>query len=246
MSAGLDAVLSKRLEQFTLDLALSCPPGALLALVGPSGSGKTTVLRLLAGLAQPDSGRIRLGGACWLDTSRRRRLSPQARCVGLLSQDAALFPHMTLARNVAFAAAEGVDAEAILERLGIAHLKDKRPAAVSGGERQRAALAQVLARRPRLLLLDEPFSALDLENRLALRRELLELKAAWNIPMVHVTHDLADALALADDIVALNRGRRDDDWLTRQRRSLAEEQGLLRRFALGADDGRPEISTPAH
>jgi ABC-type molybdate transport system, ATPase component len=179
---GLSARLVKRLEHFSIDLDLRCPAGRLLAVVGPSGAGKTRLLRCLAGLEQPDEGRILVDGECWLDTAARRQLPPQRRSAGLLFQEYGLFPHMTVRENVTFSAHPACDVDGLLETFGIAPLRSRKPAALSGGERQRAALCQAIARRPRLLLLDEPFSALDMENRFALRAELLRLKDAWDIP----------------------------------------------------------------
>lgn len=228
---GLRAAVRKRLADFSLEVNLACAPGELVALVGPSGAGKTTLLRCLAGLEIPDGGDIQFNGRAW---SRGRRIlcRPQQRGVGLLAQDAPLFPHMTVLGNVEFALnpgdggpGPGMDALALLDELGVAHLAGRRPHEISGGERQRAALAQVLARRPRLLLLDEPFSALDVENRLALRQRLLALRDAGAIPILHVTHDLAEARALATRMVSLRRGREDPAWLARQMEFLAREQG---------------------
>ena len=212
---GLRARIVKRLAHFDLDVTLECGPGELVALVGPSGSGKTTALRCLAGLEVPDGGEIAFAGATW---SRGRTIlrTVQKRRVGLLAQDAPLFPHMTVLRNVAFALSGGGDPLRLLTEMGIDHLRDRRPHQLSGGERQRAALCQVLAGRPGLLLLDEPFSALDVENRLALRDRLLALRDEWGVPVVHVTHDLEEAAAIADRVVSLRGGREDPDWLERQ------------------------------
>jgi molybdate transport system ATP-binding protein len=231
---GLDATLVKRLGRFTLSVHIQCAPGELTALVGPSGSGKTTVLRCLAGLDAPDSGRVALGDGLWEDTERGVRLSPQARGVGLLTQDYALFPHMTVLQNVAFAMTGTGDPGELLGAFGVGHLRNKKPCEISGGERQRAALCQTLARRPGLLLLDEPFSALDVENRMALRERIMDIKRTWDIPILHVTHDLADALVMADRIISLKNGRRDDDWLARQKELMASEQAIL----FGGDFGR--------
>ncbi len=225
---GLSARLVKRLEHFSIDLDLRCPAGRLLAVVGPSGAGKTRLLRCLAGLEQPDEGRILVDGECWLDTAARRQLPPQRRSAGLLFQEYGLFPHMTVRENVTFAAHPACDVDGLLETFGIAPLRSRKPAALSGGERQRAALCQAIARRPRLLLLDEPFSALDMENRFALRAELLRLKDAWDIPVLYVTHDLADALAVGDAILALRAGRSDPSWLERQTGLLRRDQDRLR------------------
>ncbi|TVM31567.1 ATP-binding cassette domain-containing protein [Oceanidesulfovibrio marinus] len=223
---SLHATLHKNLQHFRLELRLDCGDGELLAIVGPSGSGKTTVLRCLAGLETLDDGEIRFGQETWCQ-GNRRHMTPQRRRVGLLSQDALLFPHMTLLQNVHFAAAQDmVPPSALLASMGLEHLQDCKPHEVSGGERQRAALCQVLARMPRLLLLDEPFSALDVENRFILRKRLHAIRTTWKIPVILVTHDLAEATAMADTVLSLRNGREDPAWLERQLRLLHGEESL--------------------
>ncbi len=178
-------------------------------LFGPSGSGKTTVLRALAGLDRPDAGAIAFDGETWFDAARGVFVTPQARGVGLLFQEYAIFPHLSVAANVGFglhrlsrAEREGRVAE-LAERLGIAELLHRRPAELSGGQRQRVALAP----RPRLLLLDEPLSALDAPTREALRAELRHLLESAGVPAVVVTHDRTEALALGDRLAVLVDGR---------------------------------------
>ncbi|MHC1789433.1 ATP-binding cassette domain-containing protein [Solidesulfovibrio sp.] len=217
----------KRLPYFTLEADIACPAGAILVLTGPSGSGKTTLLRLIAGLDDPDQGRVELGDAVWCDTARGIRLHPRRRNIGLVFQDYSLFPHMTLAANVAYAAADRGEVAGLLGLFGLSHLADARPAAMSGGERQRGALCQALARRPGALLLDEPFSALDAATRLSLRDELLLVRQRFAIPIIHVTHDLAEAARLGDVIVAIKQGRIDTGWFDRQLDLHLEEQREL-------------------
>lgn len=251
----LAARLKKKLPHFTLDVEFSCPAGKLLAVTGPSGSGKTTVLRMLAGLDDPDTARIALGDEVWRDTASGVRVSARRRGVGLVFQEYSLFPHMTLAQNVAYATTDAAFAAHLLELFGIAHLAASRPGAMSGGERQRGALCQALARRPKALLLDEPFSALDAATRAALRGELLAVRERFAIPIVHVTHDLAEAALLGDAVVTINRGRLDRDWFGRQLALYREERAaLLARFddappavvlAAASDDGRrPVLRSP--
>ncbi len=196
-----------------LDVAFDVAPGELLALVGPSGSGKTTVLRAVAGLHAPARGRIHCAEQAWLDTDRRLRLSPQARRVGMVFQDYALFPHLSALQNLTLAmagnnsAARRERARALLARVRLEGLEDRLPAQLSGGQQQRVAVARALARDPRVLLLDEPFSAVDMMTRDRLQRELAMLRRAIDIPIILVTHDLTEATSLADRICVLHDGR---------------------------------------
>jgi molybdate transport system ATP-binding protein len=176
-----------------------------IALLGPSGSGKSSLLRTVAGLERPHRGRITLADEVWLDTDRGVRLQPESRRVGYVPQDYGLFPHMTVAANVRFAARR--DRPDLLARLGIAHLSGARPPQLSGGERQRVALARALAREPRVLLLDEPFAALDASTRAHVRDELSEQLRTLALPALLVTHAFEDAAALARRIAVLNEGR---------------------------------------
>lgn len=231
---GLVVDIHKQLPFFTLDLHLECAPGETLVLIGPSGSGKTTALRCLAGLERIDRGRIDCQGQCWCDTARSCHISPRHRLLGYLAQDYALFPHMSLLENIRFVLPAGDDPLPRLEAMGIGHLADKRPQQISGGERQRAALCQTLARHPRLLLLDEPFSALDIENRHLLRELLRREQRQRGLMLVLVTHDLAEALGSADRVLALHQGREDAKWLQRQRRLLMQDLAGLQSLAMPA------------
>ena len=203
--AQLDADIHHRLRAFDLELILSVGDETL-ALVGPSGAGKSTFLRAVAGLERPQRGRVVLDGEAWLDTERGVDLPPERRSVGLVFQEYALFPHLSVRRNVAFGGASAAEVDELLERFGIAQLAAARPDAISGGERQRVALARALARRPRVLLLDEPLSALDAHTRGAVRAELRELLAGLGLPVVLVTHDFEDAATLADRVGVLVEG----------------------------------------
>jgi molybdate transport system ATP-binding protein len=200
----LELDIAAGLRSFELGVRLSVA-AETVALVGPSGAGKTTVLRAIAGLRRPDGGRIALGERVWFDAAAKVDLPPERRSVGLVFQEYALFPHMTVRANVAFGGETRVDE--LLERLGIGHLAGERPGALSGGERQRVAVARALARDPEVLLLDEPLSALDAHTRATVRAELQDVLAELALPTLVVTHDFRDAAALAGRIGVIVDGR---------------------------------------
>ena len=195
---SLHVRLAHPLRTFRLELELDIGRETL-ALVGPSGAGKTSVLRAIAGLLQPDDGVVRMGDEVWLDTASGVRLPPEQRSVGLVFQDYALFPHLTVERNVGYGAA-ALEPPSCSSRFGIAHLASARPGELSGGERQRVALARALARDPAVLLLDEPLSALDTQTRMHVRAELGATLRRLALPTLVVTHDFADAATLGDRI----------------------------------------------
>ena len=217
MTPGSDRLgLQVRLRQehpVGLDVAFECGNGELLALVGPSGSGKTTVLRCIAGLATPQEGKVSCNGETWLDVRSGAAIPPQQRRVGLVFQHYALFPHLDALENVASAMSHlprgnrAARARELLARVNMDGLETRRPAELSGGQRQRVALARALARDPRVLLLDEPFSAVDQLTRRRLRLELAQLRRAIRIPTVLVTHDLDEAQLLGDRLSVLHHGR---------------------------------------
>ena len=201
--------------------ALEISGAGVTVLFGPSGSGKTTILRCLAGLEIPDEGKISFGDEAWFQKSGKRKaesgndlvLPPKMRCVGFVPQEGALFPHLTVAGNIAYglqgqsAAEKRSRVAEMLGWLGLDGLAARLPGALSGGQQQRVALARAVARRPQLLLLDEPLSALDTPTRQRLRGELRRLLRQLGIPTVFVTHDRLEALSLGDDLVVLDAGR---------------------------------------
>jgi ABC-type sulfate/molybdate transport systems ATPase subunit len=192
----LSAAFTLPLRTFVLSVELEVQDS--LALVGPSGAGKTSVLRAVAGLLRPAEGRIALGSEAWFDSAAGVFRKPDERRVGLVFQEYALFPHMTVRQNVAYGGQSRVDE--YLERFRISHLARAKPTQLSGGERQRVALARALARDPGVLLLDEPLSALDAHTKVAVRGELQELLREAALPTVIVTHDYEDAAALSDRV----------------------------------------------
>jgi molybdate transport system ATP-binding protein len=199
--APLSVDIAVPLRSFDLRVTLEVGRETL-AVVGPSGAGKTTLLRAIAGLARPSQGSIRLGKATWFDGATD--LPPEQRSVGLVFQDYALFPHLTVEQNVAYGGSNGV--ADLLGSFGLAHLARERPDRLSGGERQRVALARALARGPRVLLLDEPLSALDTGTRRQVRSELAELLDEIRLPTLLVTHDEEDAAVLANRTAHLAAG----------------------------------------
>ena len=201
--ATLSANFSLPRRSFELSLELEVE--RTVALVGPSGSGKSSVLRVIAGLLRPAAGRVALDGESWLDVDHGVDLPPDERRVGLLFQDYALFPHLSVRSNVAYGGKERVDE--LLERFRISHLARARPGELSGGERQRVALARALSRNPGALLLDEPLAALDAHTKAAVRAELQELLSELELPTLIVTHDYEDAVALAGTVGVLVDGK---------------------------------------
>lgn len=184
--------------------------GEAVVLLGRSGAGKTTVLRMLSGLISPEEGRIEAWGQVWTDTAGGVHLPPGSRSLGFMFQDYALFPNMTLEENLRFALKPGQSpsiVEELLDMVALAGLRDRRPAHLSGGQQQRAALARALVQRPRLLLLDEPLSALDWETRTRLQAELQEARRRFGTTMIIVSHDPAEVRRLADRVLVLEDGR---------------------------------------
>ncbi len=212
---ALKVKIFKKLKEFDLDISFSCSSGRLLALVGPSGAGKTTIMRLIAGLERPDRGLIACNKSIWTDTEKGIWLPPQKRKLGYVFQEYSLFPHLTVERNIIFAGIDSYEARGLMKLFGILHLRRRRPHQLSGGERQRVALAQALARKPGVLLLDEPFSALDVATRVKLRNDLKSLKNQLSIPVILVTHDLNEARFLSDEILPIEQGKKAPDWLSR-------------------------------
>lgn len=212
---SVQASIAVRRGSFALELDLAVADGEVLAVLGPNGAGKSTVLRVLAGLLPPDGGRVAVDGEVWDDVAGGAHVPPHRRRLGMVFQDHLLFPHLSVRDNVGFGlrtrGAGRADArraaDAWLDRVGIGELAGRRPAQLSGGQGQRAALARALAPDPALLLLDEPLSALDARTRLTVRAELRRHLAGFAGSTVLVTHDPVDAMALADRVLVVEEGR---------------------------------------
>lgn len=183
-------------------------PGELLALFGESGAGKTTVLRILAGLVSPDKGLIKFGTEVWFDSENRINVSPQERNLSFMFQDYALFPNMTVEQNIHFAQPEKnlSSADELLTVFGLAEFRKRKPHGLSGGQKQRVALARALARKPKLLLLDEPLSALDAEMRHQLQDAIVQAHQLTGITTILVSHDLNEVFRLATQVLCIENG----------------------------------------
>lgn len=213
---SLQAQLAAGKKRFNLDV--NCQSQARrLAIIGLSGSGKSLTLQLLAGLLTPEHGYVRIDGQTYGDTAQKIWLLPQQRQVGLMFQDYALFPHLTVAQNIAFGLQHGWHnpsnrnpAESVLlwlERMQLQHISGHYPHQISGGQKQRTALARACITRPKWLLLDEPFSALDADLRQQMRQLVGELQSELSVPMLIISHDSADTQALADEVLYMENGR---------------------------------------
>lgn len=209
---GLSVNIKKVIKGFTLDAQWEIRD-ELAVLFGYSGAGKSMTLRMIAGLMKPDEGEIRLNGKPIFNSAAAIDLPPQARSFGYVFQDLALFPHMTVRKNILYGA-HGLSKNEresrcrdMMERFMIAGLEEKYPTEISGGQKQRVALARALIRRPDALLLDEPFSALDAPLRVEMRNFLHEIQRELIIPIVLVTHDIAEAAVLSDRLIIMSDGR---------------------------------------
>ena len=208
MKLSVDIV--KRLPDFELNIQFAMESDVLV-LFGPSGCGKTTTLRCIAGLLEPDAGRIVFDGQVFHDSSHKIFIPPRDRHIGYMFQDYALFPHMNVQKNIWYGVKHPTDEtslmyEKLLSLLKLEHLTQRYTDRLSGGEKQRIALARALMANPRLLLLDEPLSSLDLDTRLELQQELKELQKLWKIPFILVTHDPEEALAMGTQVFFIEKG----------------------------------------
>lgn len=206
--------LVKKLRDFTLDVELTVKAGEVMVLIGENGAGKSTILNLLAGLMDPDEGEILLNNAILFGKKGAISVPPEERGIGYVFQNYALFPHLSIFENVAFGLRmRNLSAPEIRRKieltlldLGILGLAGEKPGSLSGGQQQRVALARVMITSPRMLLLDEPLSALDKRARDKIRDELRETLKRMNLPTILVTHSIRDARVLGDTVIALSRG----------------------------------------
>jgi molybdate transport system ATP-binding protein len=193
-----------------LELSFELEKGKLLAIHGPSGAGKTTLLRILAGLTDIDEGHIAANGVTWRDTALRVNIPARKRPIGMVFQDFALFPHLNVRQNLEFALPAGEDPRVVPELIELMELEPlmlARPAQLSGGQQQRVALGRAIVRRPDLLLLDEPLSALDDEMRSRLQDYLLRAHRQFRLTTILVSHSLPEIFRLADEVISLDKGR---------------------------------------
>ncbi|MBO9702407.1 MAG: ATP-binding cassette domain-containing protein [Sporocytophaga sp.] len=192
-----------------LDVDISVKQGSFTSIVGKSGAGKTTILRMLAGLVKPDKGSIHSGGDVWFDSNTNKNKIPQERSIGFVFQDFALFPNMTVLENLKCVQSEKDEKQIkeLLSLTGLTALASCRPDSLSGGQKQRLALARALVRKPKLLILDEPFSAIDQDTRIRLQQEILKIHKSYNLTTILVSHDLTEVLRLSDYVIEIGNGK---------------------------------------
>jgi molybdate transport system ATP-binding protein len=189
---------------------LSIAEQALVAIMGPSGAGKTSVLKMIAGLMRPETGEIMIGDACWYSSQQKISRTPQERSIGFVFQDYALFPNMSVRQNLEYALEDKHQRSMItevLQLMDMEKLQHQRPKSLSGGQQQRIALARAIVRRPRLLLLDEPFAALDREMREKLQQDLLRLHRHYGTTTLLISHDAGEVARMADEVIYLSQGK---------------------------------------
>jgi molybdate transport system ATP-binding protein len=209
----LEVEVHKQLREFKLDLAFKAPQASVVALFGPSGCGKSTAINLIAGLLEPDRGRVNIAGQVLFDSAMAIRLHAEQRRIGYVFQDARLFPHLTIKHNLQYGLQRAprddrrIKFESIVELLGVGALLQRRPHQLSGGEKQRVAIGRALLSQPRLLLLDEPLASLDIARRDEVLPYLERLRDFLRIPMVYVSHQFEEVLRLATHVVLMDRGQ---------------------------------------
>lgn len=235
----LDLSVIRQQGAFRVEVALAAGAG-VTALFGPSGSGKTSVINMVAGLTRPDQGRIVVDGKVLFDSQARVDVAPERRRLGYVFQDGRLFPHLSVRSNLTFGrdrtpqAERRVDFDAVVEVLGIDHLLDRRPALLSGGEKQRVAIGRALLASPRILLMDEPLAALDANRKAEVLPFIGALSRRFGIPILYVSHSMDEVLALADTLVLMDQGRAAAIGPTEDLLSRPELRPLTGRWDAGA------------
>ncbi|SNR79283.1 sulfate/molybdate ABC transporter ATP-binding protein [Lutibacter flavus] len=196
--------------EMLLNINTAIKKGSLVTLYGKSGAGKTTILRILAGLLNPDHGKIDVNGATWLNTSEGINLKPQKRKIGFVFQDYALFPNMTVIENLKFALNKGEDDNIInhlIDIIELGELQNRKPDTLSGGQKQRVALARALVQKPSILMLDEPLSALDSEIRFKLQQYILKVHKEYNLTTLLISHDISEIIRMSDKVLEIDQGK---------------------------------------
>lgn len=193
-----------------LDIQLEIEEGEFVTLYGESGVGKTSTLRMLSGLLKPDQGKIIINGETWFDSEKKINLDPQKREIGYVFQDYALFPNMTVAQNLEFAAEKNSNSKIVYELIDVMELetlKDRKPETLSGGQKQRIALARALVQQPKLLLLDEPLAALDIKIRMKLQDYIHKMHHHYGLTTILISHDIGEIIKLSDRVFVLEDGK---------------------------------------
>ena len=235
----LDILLRRQQGPFLVDLALVAGSGTT-ALFGPSGSGKSSVINMVAGLSRPDSGHVTVEGKVLFDSSAKVDVSPERRRLGYVFQDARLFPHLSVHGNLTFgmnrlaAAERRIGFESVVDVLGIGHLLDRRPAKLSGGEKQRVAIGRALLASPRILLMDEPLAALDSSRKAELLPFIAKLSRQFAIPILYVSHSMDEVLRLADTLVLMDDGKAAAVGAVEELLSRTDLRPLTGRYEAGA------------
>jgi molybdate transport system ATP-binding protein len=202
--------------KMVLGVRLIFQEGEFATLYGKSGAGKTTLLRILAGLTEPDKGFIKVGSEVWFDSEKKLNLEPQNRKIGFVFQDYALFPNMSVRKNLEYALKSNKDktiVEELLELVELKKISDRMPDTLSGGQKQRVALARALVRQPQILLLDEPLSALDLDMRLKLQDEILQIHQRFGITTILVSHNMTEIFKLSNRVLIIDEGKIIEDGI---------------------------------
>lgn len=203
----IDLSLQKKIGNIEIDVSFSCQKKKTLSLIGESGAGKTTLLRLIAGLERPEKGYINNNEKILFSSDDKINIPSHKRQISYVFQEYTLFPHWSIEKNILYTAQNREFARELIEHFKISHIIKRKPDKASGGERQRAAFAQAIAREPELLLLDEPFSSLDTKNRRTACEFLFSLKERINCPVILVTHDESEAFFLGDRVLEMDKGR---------------------------------------